>query len=77
MLTWLLGRVKEPVALGKLKPMLETKPGALEKLAGQKAGEFYLVREGDVQPVRAARNLIPTEQLPEDRILDLARATPA
>lgn len=72
-LTWLLGRVKEPVAIGKLKPMLEAKPGAAENLAGQKAGEFYLVREADVSPVHAIRNLVPTEQLPEDRILQLAR----
>jgi energy-coupling factor transporter ATP-binding protein EcfA2 len=72
-LTWLIGRVKEPVAIGKLKPMLDSKPGAADKLADQKAGEFYLVREADVQPVQAVRNLIPTEQLPEERILELAR----
>ncbi|MBP3955069.1 DUF853 family protein [Gemmata sp. G18] len=76
-LTWLIGRVKEPVAIGKLKPMLEAKPGAADKLAEQKAGEFYLVREGDIQPVNAARNLIATEQLPEDRILALARGKSA
>jgi energy-coupling factor transporter ATP-binding protein EcfA2 len=72
-LTWLIGRVKEPVAIAKLKPMLDRRPEAADKLAGQKAGEFYLVREGDVTPVAAARNLIPTEQVPEDRILTLAR----
>lgn len=65
-LTWLIGRVKEPVAIAKLKPMLD-------KLAGQKAGEFYLVREADVTPVAADRNLIPTEQVTEDRILMLAK----
>jgi hypothetical protein len=37
-LTWLLGRIKEPVALGKLKPMLEGKPGAADRLAGQAGG---------------------------------------
>ena len=51
MLTWLIGRVKEPVAIGKLKPMLEAKPGAADKLADQKTGEFYMVREADVLPV--------------------------
>lgn len=71
-LTWLLGRVKEPRALEKLKPMLERRPEALDKLAGQSAGDFYLVREADVSPVRVRRNLIPTEQVPEDRILTLA-----
>lgn len=73
-LTWCIGRVKEPVAINKLKPLLEAKPGATDKLADQRTGEFYLVRESDIQPVQVARNLIPTEQLPEDRILELARA---
>lgn len=73
-LTWLIGRVKEPVAIGKLKPMLEGKPGAADKLADQAAGQFYLVRESDVSPIAVDRNLIPTAQLPEDRILALARA---
>ena len=72
-LTWLVGRVKEPVAIGKLKPMLEARPGAADKLAEQKAGEFYLVRESDVLAIRADRNLVPPEQLPEERILELAR----
>lgn len=72
--TWLIGRIKEKVAIDKLKPTLEAKPGAADKLADQKAGEFYLVREGDVQPIQVARNLMPTEQVPEDRILALARA---
>jgi hypothetical protein len=76
-LTWFVGRVKEPVAIGKLRPMLDARPGAADKLAEQKAGEFYLVREGDVRPVQADRNLIPTEQLPEDRILELARLSAA
>ncbi len=73
-LTWLIGRVKEPVAIGKLKPMLEGRPDAADKLPGQAAGQFYLVRESDVLPVAVARNLIPAEQLPEDRILALAGA---
>lgn len=72
-LTWLVGRVKEPVAIAKLKPMLDRRPDAADKLAHQKAGEFYLVRESDVTPVHTARNLISTEQVPEDRILTLAR----
>lgn len=73
-LTWLIGRVKEHVAVGKLRPMLEVKPDAVDKLAGQKAGEFYLVRESDVSAVAVDRNLIPTAQVPVDRILELARA---
>ena len=72
-LNWFIGRVKEPVAIAKLKPMLDRKPDAADKLAGQSAGEFYLVRESGVNAIQVARNLMPTQQLPEDRILALAR----
>ncbi|VTT99644.1 Putative ATPase OS=Singulisphaera acidiphila (strain ATCC BAA-1392 / DSM 18658 / VKM B-2454 / MOB10) GN=Sinac_6989 PE=4 SV=1: AAA_16: AAA_10 [Gemmataceae bacterium] len=72
-LTWFVGRVTQAVAIGKLKPMLEGRPGAADKLADQKAGEFYVVREAAVDPIRTDRNLIPTEQLPEDRVLEVAR----
>jgi len=71
--TWLLGLLKESVAIAKLKPMLDRKPDAADKLAGQSAGEFYLVREAGVSPIRVARNLVQTAQLPEGRILELAR----
>ncbi len=74
MLTWLIGRVKEAVAVGKLRPMLDARPGAADRLADQKAREFFLVREADVAPIRADRCLIAPEQLPEDRILAVARA---
>ncbi len=72
-LNWFIGRVKEPVAISKLKPMLDRKPDAADKLAGQSAGEFYLVRESGVNAIQVARNLMPTQQLSEDRILALAR----
>jgi hypothetical protein len=72
--TWLIGRVKETRALEKLKPMLAAaKGGAIDKLAGQAAGEFYLVRESSVTPVRSDESFLRTEQLPEDQIANLAR----
>jgi hypothetical protein len=71
--TWLIGRVKEPRAIEKLRPMLAAKPGAAEKLAGQAQGEFHLVRESHVTSVRSDESLLRTEQLPEDQIASLAR----
>jgi hypothetical protein len=71
--TWLVGKLTQKTGIDKLKPVFERRPEAADKLAGQKAGEFYLVREADVTPVTTARNLIPTEQVPEDRILLLSR----
>src|SRR5207244_13289085 len=74
--TWLIGRVKEPRALEKLKPMLAaTKGGVTDKLAGQATGEFYLVREAGVTAVRSNESFIRTEQLPENQIAALARTT--
>jgi AAA ATPase domain/Helicase HerA, central domain len=73
-LTWLIGRVKEPRALEKLKPMLAAaKSDVTDKLAGQAAGEFYLVRESGVVSMRSDESFIRTEQLPEDQIAELAR----
>ncbi len=71
--SWLIGRVKEPRALDKLKPMLSAAKGnAIDKLAGQAAGEFYLVRESSVTAVRSDESLMRTEQLPEHEIIELA-----
>jgi DNA helicase HerA-like ATPase len=73
--TWLIGRIKEQVAIGKVKPMLEARRvDAAVKLPGQGTGEFYLVREREVAAVLSQPSLISTVQLPEERILELARA---
>ena len=73
--TWLIGRVKEQVAIGKLKPMLEAgRVDAAAKLPGQGTGQFYLVREREVAAVQSEPSLIPTAQVPEDRVLELARS---
>jgi energy-coupling factor transporter ATP-binding protein EcfA2 len=75
---WLVGRVKEKTALDKLKGMFaESKLDVAAKLPGQGTGEFYLMREREVGAVRTAPSLIATEQLPEDRILELARGARA
>jgi hypothetical protein len=74
--TWLIGRVKEPRAIEKLKPMLAVAKGnVMDKLAGQAAGEFYLVRESGVTAVRSDESFIRTEQLAENSIVALARSS--
>jgi DNA helicase HerA-like ATPase len=74
--TWLIGRVREPRALEKLRPMLmAAKANVVDKLAGQATGDFYLVRESDVTAVRSNESFIRTEQLPENQIVALARAS--
>jgi hypothetical protein len=73
--TWFIGKVKEPRAIEKLKPMLAAaKGGAANKVAGQSVGEFYLVRESGVVPVRSDESFVRTEQLPEEQIAAIARS---
>lgn len=74
---WVVGRVKEPVGLNKLKPMFaEAKVDAAQRLPGQQTGEFHLLREGQVVSLRADRSLVRTVQVPEQRVLELARSGP-
>jgi hypothetical protein len=72
----LIGRVKEPRAIEKLKPMLAAGTGDVTgKLAGQATGEFYLVRESSVAAVRSDESFVRNEQLPEHQIAALARSS--
>lgn len=77
--TWFLGRVKEPTALAKLKPMLsDFNADVVEaKLPKQGAGQFHLVTEKGPRPVLADRSLITPDQIAEDRLLELATQTRA
>ena len=70
---WFIGRVKEDTALNKMRPMLkEAKTDIAAKLPGLEAGQFFVVREGQVESLAAARSLVSAEQLPEAELLRLA-----
>ena len=75
--SWFIGRVREDTALRKLRAAFQSEsgldPGAV--LPGQTVGEFHLVQEGLVRPMRAQKSLIVAEQVPFDRIEQLARET--
>ena len=73
---WFVGRVKEPTALAKMKPMLsDCRVDVAARLPTQETGEFHLIRDGNVTSLRAAPSIMLTEQLPEQEILELARRT--
>lgn len=75
--SWFIGRVREDTALRKLKAAFQSESG-LEPAAvlpGQTVGEFHLVQEGLVRPMKAQRSLIMAEQVPFDRIEQLSRET--
>ncbi|QSQ19584.1 DUF853 family protein [Pyxidicoccus parkwayensis] len=74
--TWFVGKVKEDNAIRKLRPMFtEARVDADAKLPSQRQGQFHVLRDGQVQQLKADRSVMRTEQLPEDEILKLARQT--
>ena len=75
--SWFIGRVREDTALRKLKAAFQSASGLdpATALPGQTVGEFHLVQEGLVRPMKAQRSLIAAEQVPFDRIEQLAAET--
>ena len=75
--SWFIGRVREDTALRKLKAAFQSESGldAVAVLPNQTVGEFHLVQEGLVRAMKAQRSLINAEQVPFDRIEQLARET--
>ncbi len=73
--TWFLGRIRENQALTKLKPMLsEHGLEIIPRLSSQDIGEFCMVHEKKVQPIRADRSIVDVCQISEEHILELARS---
>jgi GTPase SAR1 family protein len=75
--SWFIGRVREDTALRKLKAAFQSDSGldAAAVLPHQTVGEFHLVQEGLVRSMKAQRSLINAEQVPFDRIEQLAHET--
>ncbi|HEX2840964.1 helicase HerA-like domain-containing protein [Hyphomicrobium sp.] len=75
--SWFIGRVREDTALRKLKAAFQSESGLdpAAVLPGQTVGEFHLVQEGLVRSMKAQRSLIEAEQVPFDRIEQLANET--
>ncbi len=75
--SWFIGRVREDTALRKLKAAFQSESGLdpAMVLPGQTVGEFHLVQEGLVRSMKAQRSLISAEQVPFDRIEQLAHET--
>ncbi len=75
--SWFIGRVREDTALRKLKAAFQSESGLdpAAVLPHQTVGEFHLVQEGHVRSMKAQRSLIEAEQVPFDRIEQLAHET--
>ena len=75
--SWFIGRVREDTALRKLRAAFQTESGLdpSRVLPNQTVGEFHLIQEGKVRPLKSRRSLISAEQVPFDRIEQLALET--
>ncbi|MBF0450845.1 MAG: ATP-binding protein [Candidatus Magnetomorum sp.] len=73
-LSWFLGRIKEPTALAKLKPMFSNSSMDIGKqLSALTTGQFYIVKKGTPQKIKGYLNTIPLIQLSESEILTIAK----
>lgn len=71
--SWLVGRVREKVAVDKIRPMFtDSALDVAARLANAQTGEFFLLREREIVQLKSQRSLIETRQLPEHRIVELA-----
>ncbi len=73
--TWFLGRIADAYAIEKMRPLFERRPQVRSKLAGLEAGRFFLLQEGQAMELARKPSLLRTEQLSEQELLELARAT--
>jgi len=75
--SWFIGKVREDTALKKLKAAFSSDTGIdpASALPNQKVGEFHLIQEGAVKPMKAHMSLIRAEQVPFDRIEQLSSVT--
>lgn len=73
--TWFVGKIGEPRAVDKMKPLLsDYRANPATKLATAKTGDFFALAAGDVTELKAERSLMTTAQLSEDEIIAASRA---
>jgi energy-coupling factor transporter ATP-binding protein EcfA2 len=71
--SWFVGRVTQPVALDKMKPLFsDARLNVADRIPSQGVGEFYLLQGGHATGFKAHPAFLRTEQVPENEILTLA-----
>ena len=75
--SWFIGRVREDTALKKLRAAFQSESGLdpSRVLPNQTVGQFHLIQEGKTRAIMSRRSLINADQVPFDRIEQLARET--
>jgi hypothetical protein len=72
--TWLVGKVSQDRAIDKMRNLLANYPNVGPRLATQPTGHFFVLGTG-VKEIKADRSMMTTEQLSDDKIEALARAS--
>lgn len=74
--SWFVGRIAQPVAIQKMRPMLaDCRIDVASKLPSRNAGQFFLLAGGDATSFTARLPVISPEQAPDAEILALARSS--
>jgi hypothetical protein len=75
-MSWLVGAIAEPVSIRKLQPLLaEARVDIAAQLLSGKAGEFFLLRKGEVTGFRAHKPVLMAQPLSDQEILNLSRSS--
>lgn len=73
--TWLVGRVTQERAIEKMRNLLGSYPNVGPRLANQPTGHFFVLANGQALEIKCDRSLMMTEQVSEQEVAELARAS--
>jgi energy-coupling factor transporter ATP-binding protein EcfA2 len=73
--TWLLGKISQDRAIGKMRNLIANYPDIGPRLASQRTGSFFLLTGTTKRELKADRSLMETVQLAESEVAELARRT--
>ena len=74
--TWLVGRVTDPHALDRMKPLIGGHANVASRAAAQATGSFCMLQAGTLQELKADAALMTPAPLAPAAIAALARAAP-
>jgi adenylylsulfate kinase-like enzyme len=72
--TWLVGKVAQDRAIEKMRNLLTNYPNVGPRLATQPTGHFFVLGNG-AKEIKGDRSLMTTEQMSDQEVTELARAT--
>ncbi|HEY0192507.1 MAG TPA: hypothetical protein VGC42_15415, partial [Kofleriaceae bacterium] len=73
--TWLLGKIAQDTAIGKMRNLIGSYPDVGPRLASQRTGSFFLLTGTTKRELKADRSLMETRQLSDAEVTELARAS--